>query len=68
MLTTAPMHPLLITKRMEELVIQNFEVLNEIENGIHMILEGNIEPESGKDCLVRQLVGIIEKVWCYLLL
>ncbi|CAN6468645.1 unnamed protein product [Victoria cruziana] len=60
-LTTAPMHPLLITKRMEDLVIQNFEVLNEIENGIHMILEGNIEPESGKDCLVRQLVGIIEK-------
>ncbi|XP_031485697.1 midasin isoform X2 [Nymphaea colorata] len=60
-LTAPPMHPLLITKRMEEFVIQNFEVLSEIEKGIQMIAGGNLEPESGKDCLIRQLMNIIDK-------
>lgn len=59
---TAPLHPYVISKQMEQFVLQNFQMVKEFERHLHALREQDEDRGSVKEVLLGRFDDILKKV------
>lgn len=59
---TAPLYPYVVSKQMEQFVLQNFQMMKEFEKHLHALREQDEDRRSVKEVLLGHLDDILKKV------